>query len=232
MLSFRNVSIVALWWSWCCLPVWVTTILVHAWTPATVTRIGSSDSRSSNGRSRSSTSRSELEMDTSILPTTTELSEGQRTFVMGYINQHHRSTFNIPMVTTFSPVGIEMAKANVWSGGSYVIVDAVLVNVSVIRGMEWNVTIQRRSSLPQHQLVHMSVDAVPNPGRRRDGPWIMPPLSSSSSLRIIATTPIDDLVRRLCAWSYMIDQPTLTGKFIQLALQLDGIGIGKLPENM
>ena len=229
MLSFRNVSIVALWWwSWCCLPVWVTTILVHAWTPATVTRIGS---RSSS----SSTSRSELEMDTSILPTTTELSEGQRTFVMGYINQHHRSTFNIPMVTTFSPVGIEMAKANVWSGGSYTIVDAVLVNVSVIRGMEWNVTIQRRSSVPQHQLVHMSVDAVPNPGRRRDGPWIMPPSSSSSSsssLRIIATTPIDDLVRRLCAWSYMIDQPTLTGKFIQLALQLDGIGIGKLPENM
>ena len=221
MLSFRNVSIVALWWSWCCLPVWVTTILVHAWTPATVTRIGSN--------SRSSTSRSELEMD--ILPTTTELSEGQRTFVMGYINQHHRSTFNIPMVTTFSPVGIEMAKANVWSGGSYMIVDAVLVDVSVIRGMEWNVTIQRRSSLPQHQLVHMSVDAVPNPGRRRDGPWIMPPLSSSSS-RIIATTSIDDLVRRLCAWSYMIDQPTLTGKFIQLALQLDGIGIGKLPENM
>ncbi len=213
MSSLRNVSIVA--WLWCWTLLWVT-MMVHAWTTTTTpaaatttrpdpgrrpmvfpTRIGSSSIRSSTSRSSSSgsTSRSGLKIDTAA-PPMTELTEEQRTFVMGYINQHHRLTFNIPMVTTFSPIGIEMAKANVWSGGSYTIVDAVLVDISAIRGMEWNVTIQRRSvPQPQYELVHMSVDAVPNPGRRRDGPFIISPSSSS---RIIATTPVDDLVRRLC----------------------------------
>ena len=176
---------------------------------------------------------------------------------MGYINQHHTSTFNIPIVTTFSPIGIEMAQANVWSGGSYSIVTALLTNIVSIltttttntnttdtssknQGwMEFNVTIQRRSQpLPEYRHVRVALDAIPTTRRKNEqvrGNGNVPSSqasSSSSVFRMIPTTPIDELVRRLCRMCDIIQQPALTGKFVQLALQLQGIGIGKLPENM
>jgi len=45
-------------------------------------------------------------------------------------------------------------------------------------------------------------------------------------------TAIDDIVRRLCRLCWIVDKPEVTGKLVQLAIQLEGEGIGKLPENM
>lgn len=43
---------------------------------------------------------------------------------------------------------------------------------------------------------------------------------------------IDDIARRLCRLCWIVNKPEVTGKLLQLAIQLDGAGIGKLPENM
>ena len=232
-------------------------------------KISTMTTTSSSLSSSTSSSSSDLNIDTTsissgtandentkrLLLSSTDLTEEQRNFVMGYINQHHTSTFNIPIVTTFSPIGIEMAQANVWSGGSYSIVTALLTNVVSIlttttttttidtssknQGwMEFNVTIQRRSQpLPEYRHVRVALDAIPTTRRKNEqvrGNGNVPSsqASASSGFRMIPTTPIDELVRCLCRMCDIIQQPTLTGKFVQLALQLQGIGIGKLPENM
>jgi hypothetical protein len=57
----------------------------------------------------------------------------------------------------------------------------------------------------------------------------MTPAATTTSM-MIPTTPVDDLVQYLCRMCYMIDQPTLTMKFIQLAIQSQGIGT--LPEHV
>jgi adenylate kinase len=43
---------------------------------------------------------------------------------------------------------------------------------------------------------------------------------------------IDDIVRRLCRLCWIVKKPEVTGKLIQLAIQLGGAGIGKVPESM
>ena len=149
-------------------------------------------------------------------PVEFDLTDEQRTFVIGYINKHHTSTFNIPIVTTFSPIGIEMAQANVWSGGSYTIVDAKLIHVSLLTTtaattttttngiLEFNVTIQRRSQPhPEYRQLQIPLDARPNKNTRRNSNDDQMTTTTSSAwigtegdvLRLIPTTPIDEFVQ-------------------------------------
>ena len=58
----------------------------------------------------------------------------------------------------------------------------------------------------------------------------MPPSAPPSVLQ--PRLPMDDLVRKLLRLCWMVDEPTMTGKLMQLAIQLGGDGVGKLPENM
>jgi hypothetical protein len=43
---------------------------------------------------------------------------------------------------------------------------------------------------------------------------------------------IDDIVRRLCRLCWIVNKPEVTGKLIQLGIQLEGAKVGLLPENM
>lgn len=44
--------------------------------------------------------------------------------------------------------------------------------------------------------------------------------------------PIDELVRRLNRFCWIVNKPTITGKLIQLGIQLGGKGVGEVKENM
>lgn len=54
-------------------------------------------------------------------------------------------------------------------------------------------------------------------------------------MEVIASSdakPIDNLVRRLNRFCWIVNKPAITGKLIQLAIQLGGDGVGELKENM
>jgi hypothetical protein len=179
------------------------------------------------------------------------------------MNQNHPE-FGRTLVTAFSTIGTEMAQANVWSGGSYTIPSALWTDVSMRTNTgTFNVTIQRRrrggngpTSLMEHRIVTIPLDAHPIPERRRsyhvDSIMIATPPSKcqvgggggtnrttttttttiTDANKIIPTTPVDDLVRQLCRLCWIVREPALTGKLMQLAIQLGGVGIGKLPDNL
>lgn len=160
------------------------------------------------------------------------LTEEQRDFVRGYLNKHH-TPFLLALVTAFSEIGTEMAQANVWSGGSYTVPSAALVDVTATH-VTLEATIQRRGppDKAETRRVTLSLDAVPE--RRRacdmDSPMIAAAADNANPLR--PATSIDRLVRSLCRWAWMVRQPAVTGQLLQLAWQLGGAGIGKLPDNM
>ena len=51
------------------------------------------------------------------------LEEKQLDFMLGYLNKHHR-IFLTKLAETFSELGVEKAKKNAWSGGSYTVSSA------------------------------------------------------------------------------------------------------------
>lgn len=59
------------------------------------------------------------------------------------------------------------------------------------------------------------------------GTAIQPPLPRDMDL-----LPIDDIIRRLSRLCWMVNEPSTTGKLLQLGMQLGGSDIAKLKENM
>jgi hypothetical protein len=58
------------------------------------------------------------------------LTDHQLDFCKGYLNKHHGDLLQA-WAQAFSNIGTEMAKANVCSGGSFVIQSAVLIHVDI-----------------------------------------------------------------------------------------------------
>jgi hypothetical protein len=56
------------------------------------------------------------------------LDEQQIDFTMGYMNKHHRDVLT-KFVEVYTPLGITQMKKNAFSGGSYEILDSVLVGI-------------------------------------------------------------------------------------------------------
>ena len=122
-----------------------------------------------------------------------------------------------------------MAQANVFSGGSFAIVDAILEDVT-LQSLTLQVTIQRRGKpAPEQRQVDIDLDRATPVVQRRNA-IKMPPTAPPSVLQ--PRLPMDDLVRKLLRLCWMVDEPAMTGKLMQLAIQLGGDGVGKLPENM
>lgn len=153
-----------------------------------------------------------------------QLNEEQRVFVMGYLNKHHGDLLRI-FAEAFSPIGQEMAKANAWSGGSYTIEAAEIVRIDR-EDIELNVTVRTRDEDQRSEQVRFPLNAYPIGGRRRYYETVEDVPEDPNRLLI------DDIVRRLCRLCWIVKQPVVTGKLIQLAIQLNGSGIGKIPENL
>ena len=71
------------------------------------------------------------------------LDEKQLDFILGYLNKHHGNVF-VSFAETFSMLGAEKAKKNAWSGGSYMILSATIVDINT-ESFELDVEIQERS---------------------------------------------------------------------------------------
>lgn len=73
------------------------------------------------------------------------------------------------------------------------------------------------------------LDAVPvtNQRRRPHAEAAVPPIP-----RDIVLHPVDNVVRRLNRLCWIVDYPGVTGKLIQLGLQIGGTGVGELKDNM
>lgn len=73
-----------------------------------------------------------------------ELSEKQLDFTLGYLNKHH-SDFLIETAKAFSELGVEQVAANTFSGGSYIISEAEITSIDT-KSLDLKVTIQRRTT--------------------------------------------------------------------------------------
>jgi len=158
----------------------------------------------------------------------TKLDEKQHDFIVGYMNKHHTSLLK-KFATIFSPIGREMAQANVFSGGSYSIEDAKLVNISTDQ-VSMQVVVQRRGKPTEQRSVSFPLATAVPVVPKRDA--VLPPAVPEPVLQ--PRRPIDDVVRKLMRLCWMVDEDeaAVTGKLIQLAIQLGGAGVGELPENM
>jgi hypothetical protein len=72
------------------------------------------------------------------------LDEKQLDFIMGYMNKHH-GDLSTKLAENFSQIGVEKAKKNAWSGNSYQILSAKIVDINT-KSFELDVEIQIRGS--------------------------------------------------------------------------------------
>jgi len=143
------------------------------------------------------------------------------------LNKHH-SDFLLALVETYSDVGDEIARANAWSGNSLTLENATIVDLD-LHNLVLEVSLKKRDAKQlELRTVQVSVRADPVPSKSKRVRALLPQVGDDDPDRL----PIDDFVRRLCRLAWMADFPELTGKLLQLAMQLGGGGVGKLPENM
>mmetsp|Transcript_22378 Transcript_22378/g.52748 ORF Transcript_22378/g.52748 Transcript_22378/m.52748 type:complete len:614 (+) Transcript_22378:1626-3467(+) len=214
-------------------------------------------SASSTSTGPDSTSSSSTTTEVAASKTGTEqLPPQQLDFVLGYLNKHH-SDLLVSFAETFSELGKEKAKRNAWSGGSYTIQHATIVDIDTSK-LVLDVIVEQRNQKQTSgddgrptQRVEVELDATPVIKVRTGGGSSMKEMeqliSNPIKRTIIAATPLDDIVRRLCRLCWIVDQPTVTGKLIQLGIQLqqhrknddnnDRVGggaggVGKIKDNL
>lgn len=159
------------------------------------------------------------------IPPPADLTAQQTDFVCGYLNKHHPDLL-VAFVKSFSSIGQEMAKANTWSGGSFSVASArMLPDDMTVNDVTIQAQVQRRHQSPENRTVQLPLDADFTVSKR--GYTALPPVVEDPE-----RWPIDSVCRKLCRLCWMVNEPKVTGKLIQLAMQLDGRGVGKLPENM
>ena len=155
--------------------------------------------------------------------------EKQKDFTIGYLNKHHGDLLT-SFAIAFTELGAEMTKRNRFSGGSFKILDATLVDVSA-DSITLDVTVKDREKKdPSVERVECSLDATVvkgAPGGFKDLPLVPPAKEGTAS-------SIDQFVRRMNRLCAIVKQPAVTGKLIQLGLQIqpEGNRVGEVKENM
>jgi len=166
--------------------------------------------------------------ETSVAASKTEslqtLDEKQIDFTRGYLNKHH-GDFITAVAETFSELGVTKAKKNAFSGGSYAITDATLLDIDPEgTTLEIEASIKERKT---SRVERVSVDLNASPLSK-----IRSQFASMEAVPSSEDKPIDDLVRRLNRLCWIVNKPKITGKLIQLGIQLGGDGVGELKENL
>lgn len=159
-------------------------------------------------------------------PTPTILNNQQMDFIIGYMNKHHIDFLNV-IAEGFTELGMEIAIANTFSGGSMIIESTTLKHIYNTTSIQLEVNIKKRNN-KLNDIRYIDVNLNSNPIKERKRFYKERPVVKDDSNRL----PIDDIVRRLCRLSWIAKKPELSGKLIQLAIQLNGNNVGKLPENM
>eukprot|EP00542_Grammatophora_oceanica_P010650 CAMPEP_0194041438 /NCGR_PEP_ID=MMETSP0009_2-20130614/13349_1 /TAXON_ID=210454 /ORGANISM="Grammatophora oceanica, Strain CCMP 410" /LENGTH=541 /DNA_ID=CAMNT_0038684951 /DNA_START=15 /DNA_END=1640 /DNA_ORIENTATION=+ len=201
--------------------------------------IASGDKHYHNTYLHSSTSTSDSTSTASTSSYPKDLDEKQKDFTMGYLNKHHRSTL-LEFVQVFTEIGGKVRKRNTFSGGSYKLLDAKVLDISLDEGrLTLEVTAKDRSEAdpvveqtvvsleaqPKHRSRSMSDKAIPLD-------LIPPPTKRELEADSAGRHPVDELVRKLNRLCWMVEAYGLTGKLIQMGIQIGGTGVGELHENM
>ena len=200
------------------------------------TRIYSSSSDSANNQS--AVLNGESAFDTKSLD-----------FTMGYMNKHHRKELT-NFAIAFTPLGIEQMKKNAFSGGSYKITDAKLVDIvhpfensnelslsssdNPSSYLELEVTIEIRGQKePSIEKQIVPLDAMPNEELRKfQSQPLIPRPSSYESEPTKSYNAIDDFIRRLNRLCLIVNAPSATGKLTQLSFQINGSRNALLREDL
>jgi len=151
------------------------------------------------------------------------LTEQQLDFTLGYLNKHHEDLL-ISVSDAFSSIGSQKAKENSWRGGSFSIESAKILHIDSAK-MKLEV---QTSKLEKREVQEVVVELDAQPVKERSRVFQpLPQVAPDTNRR-----PIDEIARKLCRLAWVTKYPKASGKMIQLAKQLDGAGIGILPENM
>ena len=150
------------------------------------------------------------------------LDEKQLENAMGYLNKHHRSDVLVPFTKAFSSLGETFVKKNMWMGGSYVLKDAKVVDIT-FGEMTLEATVEERGN-ERVERVSFSLDADPVPAMAREFTAV-PPVDG---FRLSSTNAVDNFVRRMVRLCNVVKAHSATGKLIQLGVQIGGEGVGKL----
>jgi adenylate kinase len=141
------------------------------------------------------------------------------------------------MLTTIADVytelGAEAAKLNAFSGGSFKIQDATIVGIDFNSdSLELEVMVKDRSQKePTIQKTTVPFNADPIPSKKRQFAPLPQIHYLTTDNKVI--NPVDALMRRLNRLAWMAHYPQVTGKLIQLAIQIGGgEGVGELKENL
>jgi adenylate kinase len=174
----------------------------------------------------------------------TKLTEEQKDFCRGYLNKHH-SDLVLRMVEVLTPVGQKVAKANVWSGGSMAVKMADIESVDEA-SITIRAVVQKRKSgqMMEDEVETLTVplDSNPIPEKIRQFPALPLVPDDGSVDPDKRRWPIDDWCRRVARLCWILKMPEVSGKLVQLALQLRGgvdknneinaRKIGELPPNL
>jgi hypothetical protein len=83
------------------------------------------------------------------------LNDSQLDFTLGYLNKHHTDVL-VAFVECFSELGVVKSKKNAWSGGSYKIESARIVDINT-EMMKLDVSVQERGKDAREETVQIEL---------------------------------------------------------------------------
>ena len=151
----------------------------------------------------------------------------QLEFCKAYLNEHHKTDLLLPFTRAFSELGTIAVKKNMWQGGSYIIVDAEVIDINA-HSIFIEATI-KEGDKEKKEKVEIALDSDPVSGMEKTFPTLehIEPLMLSNASKL----PIDNFCRRMVRLCNIVKGYEATGKMIQMGVQLGGKGVGKLVRN-
>ena len=152
------------------------------------------------------------------------LDPDQLDFFMGYLNKHHTDLLQI-FAEAYSSLGTTASQRNVFSGGSYKIIHAAVTSIRN-NDLHLTVTVNDRGQ-PQPLIEQVTISLDSNPIQAKQFRYTqLPPVPTMPH-------PVDRTVRQLNRLCWMVHFPQVTGKLIQLGIQLGGRNrVGFLKDDM
>ena len=120
-------------------------------------------------------------------------------------------------------------KKNMWMGGSYIITDAQVTDITK-DALEIEASIQEKGDKTSKEIVQISLDSDPVSGMAKKH-LTLPPIEEIK-LQQASKLPIDNFCRRMIRLCNVVKAYGAAGKIIQMGVQLGGKGVGKLKDDM
>lgn len=163
----------------------------------------------------------------------------QTDFTMGYINKHHSDILK-KLCLTFTPIGSIQKQKNAFSGGSYVLHEAKLIDID-LQKLVLKITVKKRNNEEEIQTVDLPLDS--NPIKEMTYLYkkrIIPPIptievnkETPNATAAASAAPMNNLIRKINRLCYIMNEHTsITGKLTQLGIQIADSDIGKVKKDL